>query len=664
MKYALFFPFVALILFCCLHSTSCQTGRNKTCVATQQPLEINFDGFTLQGIQFSPFEEGKIWVRAIHRDFLVWEIDVASGQKVLLDQNMAQYFFTDNNNGTIQYRYQDPFSPIIWVGAPNKNVVWYDQKNKTLNELPIRHARWILPTENEVFMADASGLLSWNRNTHYIQKIAFTSSQKPQEYTFNKDSSISLNAQFTYHFTTKTLTSNVVIGQNGITLNQLDFNATTENFLVTLSTGILYAIEGISDQIPAQDQPLYNAKISNNKIWYSDNQFYYAFDPKTKLTNKYAYKIPPVNNYAGSFEADDEYLWLLRPGQTMLVRLSDNQQFDFAIQAEEMHLRTILDDCNVYSLYKDKVYIASKAEFIKQGKLFDVNQYNNDLARFNDVVDSLGLMADSLPGPIMSKLHFLHSQYAGIDHVEIKQKLHSLKTTAFNNVNHSFPAGYIACYQDTSLPTEYRISCISYLVNQYGSASNFQKVLHFDQEYKKYFGIPSFNDQNHFGSAVDSVKRYLFVTDSLDNTNLTEDSIYYFKALALNTICLTKWHCSEGCAGCDFSLVTNKLKSFMAKFPNSKLVDNAALLVIEANFRFDYTEDEALAAQIRAYERFLKKYPDSDVKPGALYSIFMSWSSMYNSNTQMIKASGKRFIEAFPKDKRVQEVQQQLKYIH
>jgi outer membrane protein assembly factor BamD (BamD/ComL family) len=160
---------------------------------------------------------------------------------------------------------------------------------------------------------------------------------------------------------------------------------------------------------------------------------------------------------------------------------------------------------------------------------------------------------------------------------------------------------------------------------------------------------------------VDSVEVYLAEIDSLTKSNLTEDSLYYFKSLALETICKTLWYCHEGCGGCDFSLVTNKIKSFQSKYPTSNLSDNSMLYLIEMDYLYNDREDKSLIAKIMDYENFLKKYPDSDLKPDVQFSIFMTWASMQNRKKEKIKATAKRFISESGTDKRIKDVKQRLK---
>ena len=132
-----------------------------------------------------------------------------------------------------------------------------------------------------------------------------------------------------------------------------------------------YFYEGVRGKLPLPYEYIDNTKISNQKYWQSDDKFYYSFDPKSNKVNKYAYRLPNVNNYALHYQIDARYIWILKPGQVMLIRLLDNKQFEYPIQSEEGHIKTIFDECNVYSLYKNKLIITSKEDFIKQCSPFD-----------------------------------------------------------------------------------------------------------------------------------------------------------------------------------------------------------------------------------------------------------------------------------------------------
>jgi hypothetical protein len=289
----------------------------------------------------------------------------------------------------------------------------------------------------------------------------------------------------------------------------------------------------------------------------------------------------------------------------------------------------------------------------------DAKQYDLDLKNFQFVLDSLKISRDTLLSASVSKLNYLKKRYSNVNHVEILKKLEELNVTAFQFVSFKFPIGYKECYKDESIPAPQRLLCIKTLIRQYVRTYNFNKVIQLDREFRKYFSKPD-RENEYFSSQIDSVKNYLSKINSLVNSKLSDDSLYYFKALALESICKT-WYCNEGCGGCDLSPVSDKLKLLPIKFPKSQLIDNAMLYLLNVEYLYDHGEDRSMRAQNQEYESFLKKYPDSDLKADVLYSIFINLVSMQEKNKQNIKSISQRFLNEFKSDSRVAEIKQHLK---
>jgi hypothetical protein len=335
----------------------------------------------------------------------------------------------------------------------------------------------------------------------------------------------------------------------------------------------------------------------------------------------------------------------------------DNTQLDFPIKNEEEHIETIFNECNVFSFYKNKLVIMSKDDFIKRCLTFDVKSYDHALQKLAFAIDSIGILTDTIPTSVLSKLNNLKERYSNVNHVEIIQALNDLNTRAFQNVSYEFPNGYLKCYKDKSMPLAQRKYCLNSLIDQYGRSSNFDKVLSLEQEFNKYFGNPDRQLDYLFISAIDSVKIYLSKIDSLNNLEISDDSLFYFKALALESICQTHWYCSQIC---DFSLITDKLKFLSSKFPESQLIDNAMLYVLNTSYGYDEGDPEFLISLNQEYEEFMKNYPDSDLNSDIAYDIFNNWVSIEPLNYKKIKATGQRFINEFPSDKRIVEIKRLL----
>jgi hypothetical protein len=154
--------------------------------------------------------------------------------------------------------------------------------------------------------------------------------------------------------------------------------------------------------------------------------------------------------------------------------------------------------------------------------------------------------------------------------------------------------------------------------------------------------------------------------DTLARSGLSGDSLYYFQALALEPICWTPWYCHQGCGGCNYKLVTDKLKLLRIKYPNSMLIDDATVRILEYKYMMNYGDDETLLAMNRDYETFLSQYSESNLRANIQFKIFENWNYMFVNNPKneylkKVRSTGQRFIREFSSDKRVKEVEERLK---
>ena len=83
--------------------TQCQTPipKDAPCISIGLPIEIQFGDSTLQDICFSPFEDGKIWVKVGNQNREMVEIDVSNGQKTVLDKAFASLFPLERHGNTV-----------------------------------------------------------------------------------------------------------------------------------------------------------------------------------------------------------------------------------------------------------------------------------------------------------------------------------------------------------------------------------------------------------------------------------------------------------------------------------------------------------------------------------------------------------------------------------
>jgi hypothetical protein len=650
LKYSKIFVIFLLIILI----NSCLSKKEKICLSIKKAYELTFHDSMLQEICFSPFDEGKIWVRISNKNYDVIEIDKLTGQKVTLDPQKSKYFYSEN--GYNNYFHKDQYDSIVWIGGPNRNVKFYDQSTNTFTELPVNYVSRIISKPDKVFFVSLRGFCYWDRKSKSINQVDGVPIEFIHSSEMPNDTVIILDAKYTYNFNTGEVKKGIYMFGD---VNKGEWNSYKANNgygLLALKDSLFYLREGIKKIIPLPSKVLENTEIINGKYWQLDGNHFYSFDPELNKLEKYNYRLPKVNNHSIKYEIDDRYIWILRSSQVMLISLKDKKQLEFQIKPEENHLATIFDDCNVYSVYKNKVTLASKNDFIKQCIEFDSKKFDLDIKKFDLVIDSIGILKETNSSISLAKLNYLKNRYSNVKNIEIRNKLEEMDLRAFQSNVYEFPKGFIACYTDNLIPIAQRKSCIISLIDHYVRSSEFEKVIKLKKDFIKFFGK---SKEGYSISQIDSVEVYLTKLNKLNKAKISEDSLYYLKALALESICNTQWYCDEGCGGCNFSLVTDKIKSFQLKFPSSMLYDDSELYLIEKEYIYAW-DDESIIAMNRAYEKFLKKYPDSDKKSDVLYSIFNNLISLQDLNKEKIKYSAMRFIKESKNNKEIEEVKQRL----
>ena len=632
----------------------------KGCIPIANTVDIYFEDTTVQDIRLSPFEDDKIWIKFSNRLGEIREIDIKTNRQTILEKKYGQFFFSNNHDGRIDFQHQDQYDAIVWLCGYNKKVEKYDKRTKLIQELDVKYVTRIISKPDKVYFVSQQGFCYWDRNKKVIEQVDGIPVEFIQTSVMPNDSVIILDAKYTYNFNTHQVRKGVYLDEYEHRGEFYSFKAQNGIKIFREGDSIWLATGNEIQNLPLPFASLDNTKIINLQVWQSDNDYFYRYDTESGKTKKYPYRLPVVNTYATNYQVDDKHIWIQRPGQFEAINLKDSRQYDYPIRNSEGHIRSIVDDCNVYILYKNRLLIESKDKFISRCTLFNASGYELKLKLFNTLVDSIGIRSDTSQSSALAKLNYLKSVFSNSGHVEIARSLSGLESMGFQSVQYAFPEGYEQCYMNTQLPIVQRKRCILAMVDKYGRSSDFKKVIQLEGEFLKYFGTPDRNTDYYFISEVDSVKRYLSTVDSLEKMGMPRDSLSFYKALALGAICRTHWYCSEGCGGCDFSLVVKALNNLIIAYPQSELKDNAELYLINLGFIHDYGEDESLLAKVKEYEKFIINHRKSDLMPDIRYSIFENLTYMQTLNRIEIKNAGQKFIREFSTDKRVRQVEQKL----
>lgn len=375
----------------------------------------------------------------------------------------------------------DPFDSLVWLGCQFRSVAYYDQRTKLINVIPIHNATKIIFKQDAVYFTGSQGFSYWNRKTKVASQIQEIPNKFIGTSSMPDDSTIILENKYKYHFKSGRVVQGdfskekrnagrrVLRSKNGITVYENnDFKWYNFNW---------FEYKGKVGVIPFSKERGYNIQILNQKIWNIENSTCQLYDPLTEKTTTLTYRLPKVNNYGVHYNADDQYLWMIRPGQVFMINISNKKLFDYPILENEEHQTSIFDEFNVYSLYRHKIVISSKEDFFKHSVEFNVGKYENELEQFNNFVDSIGIRKDTIAYLVLDKLNNLKRLYDHVNHPEILEKLNRLDVEAFYHVDFTFPDGLEACYRDTLIPISQRKKCIQSLIDQYGTSQQYRKVV-------------------------------------------------------------------------------------------------------------------------------------------------------------------------------------------
>lgn len=215
-----------------------------------------------------------------------------------------------------------------------------------------------------------------------------------------------------------------------------------------------------------------------------------------------------------------------------------------------------------------------------------------------------------------------------------------------------------SCLGDAALPLSDRQACLRTLVCERLRQQDFAGVLALESRYGTGLAMPR-DDRFDYYSLLDSVHTHVSRTDSLNNLHLPPDSLAFFRAASLLTVCQTSCFLSEGCY--DLSLALTALNEFTEKYPQSLLADNAGHLYW---FNFYCGEggynDGQLQESENQYRRILSRYPDTDLRDELEFQIWATQVDRSAPDISKIKRLGAEYLQRFPKSPRANRVRETL----
>jgi len=604
----------------------------------------------------STIDKNKIWIFE-NKTNNVLELNIDTKQQKYLDFGHTPRISIDR----ISQSHFDHIDSILWIGGLTRQLVSFDLKSNRLQEFPLKNVFRIIDRTDATYFVSYHGF-------YFLDKVSKDFGKVPnipdtlfiQSSLIIDSNSICLNTNYTYNFTTKEVKKGVVIQDKNYNLAWTQIRETCGKLIWKIGSDVMSIHNQKVFTFPFNFDNFSDLKFFNGEYWYQDQTHFHSHNPETKVIKKFRYRIPRLTHYQINYYVDEDFIWISSFGDVMLISLKDNKHFILPKDEAVSHLKTLVDDCNIFSLYKGKLDVVSKNDFVQQCIPFDYINYENWLKYFDFVLDSLSLFKDTDELSSLNKLNFLKGRFGSFNHIELRQKLDQMDHSAFQNVEYDFPMGLETCFKNTSLPTKHRKSCITELVDIYGFSFDYDAILKLDRKYTELFGEPIPKEDYYYINKVTAAKNYYRQIDSLNGLHMSDDSLAFYKIMAIDSEIIGAWHCHQGCGGCDYSIVYDKLKIFQKKFPESNLIDNSALFMIDHDHIYDYQFDGdsevLLKKYIDEYELFLKRFPDSELKSIIQYEIFIKWYSI--KNKKKMKETGLRFLNENPDDERLKEVKE------
>jgi hypothetical protein len=581
-----------LLLSLALYSACTRPSPPEAKTAVME-LEIPLPDSTVAQMCLSPANNNRVWVAGADT---CWEIDLQTGHSASLLHELMKVIRTPSH-GILPFCTFDRYDSCYWFGVPNQYLYRWKITPGEVETLHYSNVTVVAPAPDAVYLVSNQGFLRRNRATGETTRVPNVPSGDWTGSWMLNDTTLVLCDQYTFF----TRSGKIQRGTPPKPAARQSLRADGSDIHVILPSGH-------SEKTPCFLRP----------ISYS------------------TFNIFP----------DTPYIWMWRPGQVALYHTVSKQIYEYLLPAGESFLSMFVRPDQVFLLYHNKLVIKDKLLFIQRCTAFHPAEYKLELEGFYQKTKDRHFGQDTTWQEALQKLNQIKKEYAVLRHEDIQRQLAQWETSIFSRVHLKYPQEYMECYQNTDLPLARRKSCLVDLIIKANFQSDFRSIVRLEKTYRKYFGAPG--KEEALENVFSTTRQYLHTIDSLAVSDVSADSMAFCQALALELICTNRWHCGEGCSGCNFDLLIRALEQFVKKYPDSKLADNAAWLQLDYDYRYlyEYGPSPELRQGIRQAERILSQYPHSDVAPEVLYFLICSWDN-YESPAQVRKLA-KQFFRQFP----------------
>ena len=647
------------ITLACVFSFSC-VNEKDSCSHFSEPFVIHFDNPNAERIKISHFDPDKVWILFGGKTKSGLEVDLTSRETNELNPDFHKYISEHSK------AYLDPVDSIIWVSSPYHKSAYYNIRLKRLKEFHKGPNGVVVPRDDAVyFINNKEGLCYWNRRNGTFRRVEDVPKERFKNAYLVGDDYLILGNKYTYDFGT----SRCILGASWPDyksfLQAPDYITTNDVAVFNNHDSLTVKKVGLpSMNIPKHARQMNRVRIYNDHVWQRVKGTLYSYSLEELTQKKFEFVIPEV--YQESyFEVDESLVWL-SSDHSRALDLESGVQYQAKGLKEGTFVKSIHRGCSIYLLYNDSLIVAPRHMALEYYDEFDANEFVEKKSKFNSIVDSLGIGRDSIKEVALRKYLFLDSLYSENENLDIDKNLNAIKTQAFKSVRFNPIEEMIEVCRDSLYPFGYRVQCYFQLFDHYGQNQKYEKASALNAQFRNWFGIENREGYFEHFALADSVNRYLYVIDSLDKSSLPNDSLFYFKARAIQIVNHTPWYCSGGCGGCNYTISRIELEKFVEKFPESELISDALYYILNIT---DASPMDWNPVYYEKLKKLIEKYPNSGLRKEMLFSQFLALADhMEYDETGMMEyyheeylELGEYLIKSYPEDLKSEWVKEYIK---
>jgi outer membrane protein assembly factor BamD (BamD/ComL family) len=629
--------------FCLLFSIQILIGSNL--LSTEKFTFLRKDNLLITHLIKSPLNDNNIWV--INNKDIAFEVNSETGNWTGQEYDLRLVF--QRMYDTIA---DDKYhKEIVWYALKNNRLIAFDKTNESSNEFIFNKSDEeemmifkILPTEEGIWIGTSLGLYLLSRNSDKIEKILeiprvgvwsilskgngnlilnLNSEYSPKNKTLVKiieyssiDKTISRNSDF-FGFDLRDIW-NIKIRNNAVVFYKENDDSKIHTIYIDENRK--------AHRIPFELDP-YNFIADNDDFWFiedknSRNIFSYI---KYNASNQKEQKVY-LNNRCNNFFIGDSYIWFIDE-----LGIGRIDKISLKVQKAILDPSIKLFNNQIFVIQGNYLWLEARDGLIR----FSNNYLESLFEHRSSKRNMLAWLEKQIPKE-ENPYDYIKNCIRYLNLSEDPQQIEQMK----NNLRF--------CGEwDRFRASEIYLESLENNLNnesdkqvgegvRYFLFSRYKKIYNLSKALEHYEFLKKSNPDSMFISFINkeeiNIMQYLKTKlDSIDITEQSEDYKLYEKAKILIK--------NHGDLNGDDPFFL--LSSFVEKYPNSNLSDNAEYDLVKRNLLLSH-EGESGTPDYEPYIKQLRelqlKYPDSELIPDFLYDIsllsFKQGSSIYDYSPQ------------------------------